>query len=95
MFPEKKLRSRVEIFRHTYDDRVDASWLYIRLNTHRSTVMPQLHYFDLLSILCTTRAVLTNGHTGHVPKAPGFFFFLRGPQPAVVKYFLNELLSYC
>jgi len=27
----------------------------------------------------------TNGHTGHVPRAPGFFFFLRGPQLAVVK----------
>ena len=25
-----------------------------------------------------TRAVLTNGHTGHVPRAPGFF--LRGAQ---------------
>ena len=32
-----------------------------------------------------SRAVLTNGHTGHVPTAPGFFFFLRGPQLAVVK----------
>ena len=32
-----------------------------------------------------TRAVLTNGHTGHVPRAPGFFFFLRAPQLAVVK----------
>ena len=31
------------------------------------------------------RAVLTNGHTGHVPMAPGFFFFSRGPQLAVVK----------
>ena len=31
------------------------------------------------------RAVLTNGHTGHVPRAPGFFFFLSGPQLAVVK----------
>ena len=29
------------------------------------------------------RDVLTNGHTGHVPRAPGFF--LRGPQLAVVK----------
>ena len=26
------------------------------------------------------RAVLTNGHTGHVPRAPGFFFFLRAPN---------------
>jgi len=34
-----------------------------------------------------SRAVLTNGHTGHVPRAPGFFFFLRGPQLAVVKFF--------
>jgi len=33
----------------------------------------------------TGRAVLTNGHTGHVPRTPGFFFFLRGPQLAVVK----------
>jgi len=24
------------------------------------------------------RAVLTNGHTGHVPRAPGFFLF-EGP----------------
>jgi len=31
------------------------------------------------------RAVLTNGHTGHVPRAAGFFFFLRGFQLAVVK----------
>jgi len=30
------------------------------------------------------RAVLTNGYTGHVPRAPGFLF-LRGPQLAVVK----------
>jgi len=29
------------------------------------------------------RAVLTNGHTEHVPRAPDFF--LRGPQLAVVK----------
>ena len=34
----------------------------------------------------TSTAVLTNGHTRHVPRAPGFFFlFLRGPQLAVVK----------
>jgi len=32
-----------------------------------------------------SRAVLTNGHTGHVPRAPAFFFFSRGPQLAVVK----------
>ena len=32
-----------------------------------------------------SRAVLTNGHTGHVPRAPGFFLFPRGPQLAVVK----------
>ena len=30
------------------------------------------------------RAVLTNGYTGHVPRAPGFLF-LRGLQLAVVK----------
>jgi len=29
------------------------------------------------------RVVLTNGHTGHVPRAPDFF--LKGPQLAVVK----------
>jgi len=27
-----------------------------------------------------SRAILTNGHTGHVPRAPGFFFFLRAPS---------------
>ena len=31
------------------------------------------------------RAVLTNGHTGHVPRAPGFSFLFRGPQLVVVK----------
>ena len=31
------------------------------------------------------RAVLTSGHTGHVPRAHGLFFFLRGPRLAVVK----------
>jgi len=36
-----------------------------------------------------SRAVLTNGYTGHVPRAPDFFFFLRGPQLAVVKFFLK------
>jgi len=30
-----------------------------------------------------SRAVLTNGHTGHVHRASGFFFFLRGPQLAL------------
>ena len=38
------------------------------------------------------RAVLTNGHTGHVTRAPGFFFFLRGPQLAVVKYFFKLII---
>jgi len=32
--------------------------------------------------------VLTNGHTGHVPRAPGFFRF-EGPQLAVVKYYFK------
>ena len=36
--------------------------------------------------LFITAAILTNRHIGHVPRAPGFFF-LRGPQLAVVKYF--------
>ena len=27
----------------------------------------------------TTRAVLTNGHTGYVPRAPGFFVLFEGP----------------
>ena len=38
--------------------------------------------------------VVTNGHTGHVPRAPGFLFFLRGPQLvlAVVKYFLKLII---
>ena len=26
-----------------------------------------------------SRAVLTNGHTGYVPRAPGFFFLFEGP----------------
>jgi len=38
------------------------------------------------------RAVLTNGHIGHVPRALGFFFFLRGPQLAVVKYFFKLII---
>jgi len=44
----------------------------------------QLHPFTL------ARAVLTNAYTGHVPRAPGFFFLLRGPRLAVVKYFLTN-----
>jgi len=42
------------------------------------------------------RAVLTNGHTGHVPRAPGFFFFVRGPQLAVAKIFFktNHLIIF-
>ena len=31
------------------------------------------------------RAVLTNGHTWHVPRAPGFFFLFEGSKLAVVK----------
>ena len=27
-----------------------------------------------------SRAILTNGHTEHMPRAPGFFFFLRAPS---------------
>jgi len=38
----------------------------------------------LLASVITNRTVLTNGHTGHVPRAPEIFFFLRGPQLAVV-----------
>ena len=26
-----------------------------------------------------SRAVFTNGHTGHVPRAPGFYFLFEGP----------------
>jgi len=37
-----------------------------------------------LGLLVIIRAVLTNGHTGHVPGPPDFFL-LRGPQLAVVK----------
>ena len=40
---------------------------------------------DLTCCSAGCRAVLTNGNTGHVPRAIGFFFFLRGPQLAVVK----------
>ena len=35
------------------------------------------------------RAVLTNGHTGHVPRAPGIFFFARGPNWLWWNNFLN------
>ena len=35
-----------------------------------------LHYPKLQG----ARAVLTNGHTGYVPRALGFFFFLRAPN---------------
>ena len=30
--------------------------------------------------IVTARAVLTNGHTGHVPRAPGFFFLFEAPR---------------
>ena len=33
-----------------------------------------------LSVLSVCKAVLTNGHTGHVPRASRFFFFLRDPN---------------
>ena len=36
------------------------------------------------SAAAAARAVLTNGHTGHVPSAPDFFLFEK-PQLAVVK----------
>ena len=39
------------------------------------------------------QAVLTNGHTGHVPRALGFFFILRGPQLAAVNKFLILIIS--
>jgi len=29
-------------------------------------------------VIAVPRAVLTNGHTGHVPRAPGFFFLFEG-----------------
>jgi len=37
-----------------------------------------------LCIVVKTRAVLTSEHTGHVPRAPGFFVW--GPQLTVLKY---------
>ena len=40
------------------------------------------HTLSLLRYKLKARAVLTNGH---VPRAPDFFFFLRGPQLAAVK----------
>jgi len=30
-------------------------------------------------VTAAIRVVLTNGHTGHVPRAPGFFFFFEEP----------------
>jgi len=36
-----------------------------------------------------SRAVLINGHTEHVPRAPDFF---EGPQLGVVKYFFKLII---
>ena len=74
--------------------------VYLRMQTERRVaVNPQTEPIDLgcesadnWQVTSTStiavviiRAVLTNGHTGHVARAPGFFFFLWGPQLAVVK----------
>jgi len=41
-----------------------------------------------------SRAVLTNGHTGHVPRAPGFFFIFEGPPTGCgeINYQTNYLI---
>jgi len=48
------------------------------------TLQKQTSFFCTVRWSSLSRAVLTNGHTGHVPRAPGFFLF-EGPQLAVVK----------
>jgi len=41
-----------------------------------------------------SRAVLTNRHTGHVPRAPGFFFLFEGPPAGCDEIdFYREMLS--
>jgi len=55
----------------------------VRMYGGARTFENQLHPITL------ARAVLTNGHTGHVPRVPGFFPF-EGPRLAVVKYFLTN-----
>ena len=43
------------------------------------------------NLLGLVSAVLTNGHTAWArARGPGFFFFLRGPQLAVMKYFFSN-----
>jgi len=36
-------------------------------------------YLPTGAITVLSRAVLTNGHTRHVPRAPGIFFLFEGP----------------
>ena len=45
---------------------------------------PVGHHWPAAETNQSATAVLTNGHTGHVPRAPDFFLF-EGPQLAVVK----------
>jgi len=52
---------------------------YLKTHTHTSSVYKEKYKPEAVLDL-RVRAVLTNGHTGHVPRDPGFFFFLRGPQ---------------
>jgi len=45
--------------------------------------------------MLASRAVLTNGHTGHVPMAPGFFFFLVAPTGCGEIIFFKLIVKVC
>ena len=59
-----------------------------RFDTPTATMIPATRHnvsqFCVDETKRRDRAVLTNRHIGHVPRAPGFFLF-EGPQLAVVK----------
>ena len=65
-------------------------------NENRTETASSIHFphFTVLHTLTHRhiRVVLTNGHIGYVPWAPGFFFLFDGPQLAVVKYFLKLII---
>jgi len=47
-----------------------------------------LHWYAEIGLnLHVSRAVLTNGHTAHVPKAPRFFFLFDVPPTGCVNFF--------
>ena len=59
--------------------------------TGPSCVWCELSWTDRpTSAFCVCRAVLTNGHTGHVPRAPGFFFLFEGPPTGCGEIIVRE-----